>query len=289
MRLATRQLTYTIEAANKFQSESCYYCGQPANSIDHVPPRSTRKMYDRSNVPCPYKFYELPACRECNAALNDNLCTPRERKAYIGDWLRRRYKQILNMPNWTDEELAELSPALKSRVIDNLRLRAQIKARITHAGNCGISLYGTPDRKKPYFSAEARERISVASTQRWQATKATKAAQTCPPTKQRIVKPKLRNITAKEFDALRPLQKLGYTTIHNHRHVKLGVVSPTCLLCQQPALAYKPANGSKNTGPRLSRADTLRLAVHNRFHIKGKANPNCLWCQQTPDNPTTTP
>src|ERR1035437_175444 len=140
--LSTAVQEYYIDEGDvAFIAESCFYCGSIATTIDHVPPRSTRKMFDHSNVPSPYRNYEVPCCHECNSGLGDRLCTLKERKVYIAQWLSRRYKRILTMPEWTEEELFEMSYAMQDKIRNSMRIREQVRLRIDHArkGIVGLS------------------------------------------------------------------------------------------------------------------------------------------------------
>jgi hypothetical protein len=130
MKIDTEVLEYSSESVS-FDSESCYYCGSHAATIDHVPPRSTRKRY--SEATSPYPYYEAPACHECNSALSDNCPTLKERKTFIARWLAKKYRKVLNMPDWTTEQLTELSRSMQTLVRKNIRTKEMVVARIAHA------------------------------------------------------------------------------------------------------------------------------------------------------------
>lgn len=120
--------TFSAEVA------SCYYCGDPATTVDHVPPRCVRRMMLADQRAFgQFKFYELDCCKECNSALGKKLWTPAERKAYIGKWLQRRYRKILKMPDWSTAELAEISENLQKATLASLRLRDVVRRRVRWA------------------------------------------------------------------------------------------------------------------------------------------------------------
>jgi hypothetical protein len=80
--------------------------------MDHVPPWSARSILIEYGV-TKWDFVEVEACRQCNSALgNKTLWTLTERKAYMKDWIRRRYKRVLNQPEWSEDEKAELGHSL---------------------------------------------------------------------------------------------------------------------------------------------------------------------------------
>lgn len=90
----------------------CTYCGLPASSQDHIPPQAYRKFLSETGD-TRFPFHEVPACKECNSGLGAvHLWTVTARKRYVKLRLRRKYAKYLKIPNWTDEERAELGPGL---------------------------------------------------------------------------------------------------------------------------------------------------------------------------------
>lgn len=74
----------------------CTYCGEDANTIDHVPPTMLW-----STVIGDYPHVEVPACLSCNSALGARrLMTVEARKAWISAWLPKHYAKYLSIPNW---------------------------------------------------------------------------------------------------------------------------------------------------------------------------------------------
>ena len=108
----------------------CVYCGMPADSVDHVPPRYIRAQLAQVELK-PVTVVEVPACRECNCALGARpLLTVGHRRAWIKDWLKRRYRTYLNIPNWTEEELAEFGEGLRGKVRRGMAIRDTVRERI---------------------------------------------------------------------------------------------------------------------------------------------------------------
>jgi hypothetical protein len=103
-----------------FTSEGyfCFYCGAPANTLDHVPPLhhmdnisyETRK---KQKIPCVL----LPCCIECNSKLGaKHLLTVDERLAHLELQYDKIFKKQKSM--WTQEEIDELGFSLKGAVIE---------------------------------------------------------------------------------------------------------------------------------------------------------------------------
>lgn len=108
----------------------CYYCGCPANTVDHVPPQSARPILMQHQV-SKWPFIEVNACLECNSALGAKaIWTLPERKAHIKKWLARRYSRVLKTPKWTPEEIDELGRGLHQFVKESQFLAELTRNRI---------------------------------------------------------------------------------------------------------------------------------------------------------------
>lgn len=95
----------------------CYYCGCPAGTIDHIPPRSIRPFLIAEKLDNKYPFVEVDACQECNNLLGARtLWTAKKRKKFIKRALRLRYKKFIRQPDWSQEELKALGRSLRSYV-----------------------------------------------------------------------------------------------------------------------------------------------------------------------------
>ncbi len=68
----------------------CTYCGEPADTRDHVPPK----------VVAPFNRKTVPACHRCNCSilLDKFLITVEERRAYVLKVLRRQDDQLSPRP-----------------------------------------------------------------------------------------------------------------------------------------------------------------------------------------------
>ena len=110
--------------------KSCYYCGLPASTIDHVPPRSVRPMLlEQSHYS--WSFTEVDACYECNSWLGTKQ--PWDvvgRKAAVKEHLRKKYAYYLDIPNWSAQELADLGPSLLAHVTQSIILNKLTKQRL---------------------------------------------------------------------------------------------------------------------------------------------------------------
>ncbi len=108
----------------------CSYCGMPADSVDHIPPRHMRAQLTAVELVA-VVVEEVPACRECNSALGCRpLLTIGQRREFIKDWLTKRYAKYLRIPTWSEAELSVMGPSLQGMIRRNLAIRDMVRERI---------------------------------------------------------------------------------------------------------------------------------------------------------------
>jgi hypothetical protein len=94
----------------------CFYCGDPAEGLDHVPPLSLidampYEKRKRAKIPAVL----LACCGECNNALNSRrLVNVDERLEFLESFYDAKFKKQNSM--WTEEEILELGPSLQNSV-----------------------------------------------------------------------------------------------------------------------------------------------------------------------------
>lgn len=116
-----------------FEAVPCAYCGLPADTEDHVTPlafyHAGLEVVDMSEM----RLALVPACRECNLIAGSHVFpTVLQKRRYIQERLRCRYKKLLEIPEWSEDDLDELSLSLARYVRRSLRLREIIWRRITY-------------------------------------------------------------------------------------------------------------------------------------------------------------
>jgi hypothetical protein len=114
------------------EDDVCFYCGLPANSIDHVVPQSVLYMLeDTGHSTHGNRVMKVPCCHECNCLLGASCqSTLTERKKSLKDKLRHRYRKYLDLPDWTDQELSELGDHLRKEIFASLAIRDLTRLRI---------------------------------------------------------------------------------------------------------------------------------------------------------------
>lgn len=148
----------------------CYYCGEPADSIDHVVPLSLiRQLEDDpealERVIGKGRIREVDACRDCNHRLSSEYdINLKDRKERLRDRLRSRYLRLLAMPEWTDDDLGELNGWLQGSVIHATAVQAWIMRRLSYEGRATLNgmVIGARQKKSiPALIREAKKRKRV--------------------------------------------------------------------------------------------------------------------------------
>ena len=101
-----------------WRENACVYCGNQADSKDHIPPLAWIEALGPSHFDkLGLLIVWVPSCKECNIALRDNkLFTIRERTGWLIDHYTRKYDKYAHVPVWTQEQLNELRGKLKAAV-----------------------------------------------------------------------------------------------------------------------------------------------------------------------------
>lgn len=116
----------------------CYYCGLPADGIDHVVPQSLLNAAKLATDLDSYlalqargRIMTVPSCQQCNSILGAHYDhTLEARKARLKDRLRTKLKKHLSMPDWSDTELMELSPRMRDYVLEGQILKRMAQERL---------------------------------------------------------------------------------------------------------------------------------------------------------------
>jgi hypothetical protein len=94
----------------------CFYCADPADTLDHVPPLSAMDILNkekRKKEKIPATL--VPCCAECNSALGARqLWTVFDRLMYLESYYDAYFKRQKML--WTEEEINELGPSLRESV-----------------------------------------------------------------------------------------------------------------------------------------------------------------------------
>ena len=118
--------------------EPCYYCGMPASAIDHVVPRKLLFMLNslgddvaKAELINSNRIMLVNSCRECNSMLSSRYDeTLLSRKRRLRSIMRRRYKHVLETPEWTITELESIGYSLQQYIIQQINLKRLIIERL---------------------------------------------------------------------------------------------------------------------------------------------------------------
>ena len=119
---STRRDRKNIATAIKFLRAKgvCAYCGEGATDVEHVIPRV-------SSLPT----YTVPSCSECNNIAGALLFPSFHSKLlYIQEKIRRRYRHVLRVPEWTTDEIEEMGQSMRTMILAFQRARKWVKRRV---------------------------------------------------------------------------------------------------------------------------------------------------------------
>ncbi len=96
----------------------CVYCGLSGYTRDHLLPMTVTGRAARRHV------LTVPACRECNSVIGDRrVANITVRRSYAQQGIRRKYRRALRTLDWTNEQLNEFGPTLRSCAIKALEVK----------------------------------------------------------------------------------------------------------------------------------------------------------------------
>lgn len=109
-------------------SHTCTYCGvSHADTLDHVIPRSVGGKLNEGFK----KTNTVPACRECNLLLSNRLfLTVGSRAAFLAGAIEGRYRKVLRLPKWSEDELEDLSGPMRRTIKAQVALAEETRARV---------------------------------------------------------------------------------------------------------------------------------------------------------------
>jgi hypothetical protein len=100
--------------------EKCFYCGEDADTKDHIIPvsfyysgkrkgRHLTSEYGKENL--------ISSCRECNSIAGNKVFDDvYEKKDFIQQRLKFKYKKVINLPFWSEEEIKEMGSSLRKDI-----------------------------------------------------------------------------------------------------------------------------------------------------------------------------
>ena len=120
---------YSTHFSEDAKRNCCFYCGDVAGTVDHVPPLSwveskTTKEWKKSKIP----FVRIQCCVECNRMLGSKpLFTVYERVEFLEKKLLDQYEKRSTL--WSKEEIAEMSAMFQRQIIAKQNQAKQLLAR----------------------------------------------------------------------------------------------------------------------------------------------------------------
>ena len=130
-----QRVAHLYRHTEPYGPDVCVYCGDPANTIDHVCPvwHVTRLFDDLADHlhSLRHGLLTVPCCRDCNGALGGFIayCIS-EKRDELKRRLRRKYQRLLGEYDWQPEELEELGYSLRGYIEGQETKRDWIMSRL---------------------------------------------------------------------------------------------------------------------------------------------------------------
>lgn len=108
----------------------CVYCGARATTVDHFAPVSVVASLLSLGIDMGGRFL-VPACGECNSIASDGIFRSiGAKRRYIQRRLVIKYKRVLAIPDWSNEEIDQFGYVLGQSVRAGLAHRDFIRMRV---------------------------------------------------------------------------------------------------------------------------------------------------------------
>lgn len=106
----------------RYPSGICVYCGRHAGTKDHILPRHWGGESVRKFVAT------VPACGTCNSMLSNTVVWAiNERREVAHRRAMKKYRRLLSMPKWDDEQLSGVEGSLRDYILDEMSKRAEVQ------------------------------------------------------------------------------------------------------------------------------------------------------------------
>lgn len=133
--------------------KKCVYCGKDAECEDHVIPvsflsdRNRRKNKSWNDNHNKSNNNLVNCCRECNSIASDKVFIDiDDKKDYIQEKLQKKYRKVLDMPDWTEKQINTMGINLATEI----RIQLLAKKWILNRVNYPIEIYPRKDFDKEF-------------------------------------------------------------------------------------------------------------------------------------------
>lgn len=136
--------SHLYHRVHEIDQSECYYCGEPREAYDHVPPLhvvdqvSTEKIRELD-----INLLLLPSCTHCNSLLGSkHLVTIGERLDHLHKKLSDKYEKDSVL--WSEEELEEMSYTFQLFIKARSATMSGLLSRIRHIEKKIVEDYENP-------------------------------------------------------------------------------------------------------------------------------------------------
>lgn len=115
-------------------SDRCAYCGATPEAVDHTVPQHYRNENWRLGLL--FEFTAVATCMDCNIRAGSTLdVTFKQRKRRICESLSRASRRLVSVPEWGQDELAELGDGIRPYIEAADAAARETKKRLANLRN----------------------------------------------------------------------------------------------------------------------------------------------------------
>lgn len=123
----------SVRRTVSYYGRNCVYCGEIAESLDHVPPVSSYSLRRMACLLYRTNYRAVPACSHCNAVLsNFGIYTINGRAKYLLETFSKRYQKLFQQGIFTEAELRDMGRCLRDKAMASMGKHATIIDRMRH-------------------------------------------------------------------------------------------------------------------------------------------------------------
>lgn len=132
-----------------FKNQLCFYCGDPAQAMDHVWPKiQVGELTDK-----------VPACTQCNSRLGAKRFNDKwEKKQYIANCLQDDYDAGRGKKSWSEVEILAMGEHIRKNIREGSHKLNDLEKRLRWARYFGVHTCGPSSAKGGEANKGIRQR-----------------------------------------------------------------------------------------------------------------------------------
>ena len=114
-----------------YTNNRCIYCGERADTLDHVFPLAFLTTVDRASKNMNAKGVTVDCCRDCNSRLSSSMFYSfQDRLDCARERITKKNGRLIRLPHWEDAEIRKLRGGLRKLVKNRNTQREVVMQRL---------------------------------------------------------------------------------------------------------------------------------------------------------------